>query len=95
MAVLKRRWLHVLLSGDSQTLIIMGKNQHVVPHNGKWAVRGVGNSRVTRTYDTQRQAHLAARAIAIKEKSEVVIHRPNGQIRDKDSYGNDPFPPKG
>ena len=73
----------------------MGKNQHVVPHNGKWAVRGAGNSRVTRTYATQRQAQLAARAIAIKEKSEVVIHRSNGRIRDKDSYGNDPFPPKG
>jgi hypothetical protein len=24
-----------------------------------------------------------------------VIHRPNGQIRDANSYGNDPFPPKG
>lgn len=38
---------------------------------------------------------LRGLSIAIKEKSEVVIHRPNGQIRDKDSYGNDPFPPKG
>ena len=67
----------------------------VVPHNGKWAVRGEGNSRVTRTYETQRQAQSAARSIAKREKSEVVIHRPNGQIRDKDSYGNDPFPPRG
>lgn len=73
----------------------MGKNQHVVPHNGKWAVRGEGNSRVTKMYETLRQAQAAARAIAIKEKSEVVIHRANGQIRDKDSYGNDPYPPKG
>lgn len=88
-------WLCVLLPRDSQTLIVMGKNQHVVPHNGKWAVRGEGNSWVTRMYETQRQAQSAARRIAIKEKSEVVIHRPNGQIRDKDSYGNDPYPPKG
>ncbi len=73
----------------------MGKNQHVVPHNGKWAVRGEGNSRVTSMYETQRQAQSAARRIAIKEKSEVVIHRPNGLIRDKNSYGNDPYPPKG
>ncbi|WP_141695337.1 DUF2188 domain-containing protein, partial [Klebsiella pneumoniae] len=28
-------------------------------------------------------------------ESELVIHRPNGQIRDRDSYGKDPFPPKG
>ncbi|WP_428844897.1 DUF2188 domain-containing protein [Klebsiella pneumoniae] len=29
------------------------------------------------------------------QESELVIHRPNGQIRDRDSYGKDPFPPKG
>lgn len=73
----------------------MGKNQHVVPHNGKWAVRGAGNSRVTATFRTQEQARVQARRIAIHEQSEVVIHRPNGQIRDKDSYGHDPYPPKG
>jgi hypothetical protein len=25
----------------------------------------------------------------------VVIHRPDGRIRDKDSYGNDDHPPRG
>ena len=25
----------------------MGKNQHVVPHDKDWAVKGEGNSRVT------------------------------------------------
>lgn len=73
----------------------MSKNQHVVPHNGAWAVRGAGNSRVTSHHDTQADAAKAARDIAIHQKSEVVIHRPNGQIRDRDSYGNDPYPPKG
>lgn len=73
----------------------MEKNQHVVPHNGDWAVRGEGNSRVTQIFDTQEQARIRAREIAIREQSEVVIHRPNGQIRDRDGYGNDPFPPRG
>lgn len=73
----------------------MGKNQHVVPRADGWAVRGAGNSRVTSTHGTQAEAQAAAREIAIKQKSEVVIHRPNGQIRAKDSYGNDPNPPKG
>jgi hypothetical protein len=73
----------------------MGKNQHVVPHNGAWAVRGEGNSRVTSMHQTQAQAQAAARDIAINQHSEVVIHRPNGQIRDKDSYGHDPYPPRG
>ncbi|MUZ65021.1 DUF2188 domain-containing protein [Agrobacterium vitis] len=71
------------------------KNQHVVPHNGDWAVRGAGNQRVTSTHATQSDAAAAARKIAINQQSEVVIHRPNGQIRDKDSYGRDPFPPHG
>jgi len=73
----------------------MGKNQHVVPHKDGWAVRGAGNSRVTSTHGTQADAHVAAREIAINQQSEVVIHRPNGQIRDKDSYGKDPHPPVG
>ena len=75
--------------------IKMGKNQHVVPHGNGWAVRGAGNSRVTSNHDTQSDAAKAAREIAINQKSEVLIHRPNGQIRDRDSYGNDPYPPKG
>ncbi len=69
-------------------------NQHVVPHNGKWGVRPEGGSRVSGTYETQAEAAAAAREKAINQKSEVVIHRPNGQIRDRDSYGNDPNPPR-
>lgn len=73
----------------------MGKNQHVVPHSEGWAVKGAGNSRATSVHQTQAQAEVAARDIAINQRSEVVIHRPNGEIRDKNSYGGDPYPPKG
>jgi len=72
-----------------------GKNQHVVPHAGGWAVRGAGNSRTTSVYDTQRDAIDAARGIAQNQHSELLIHGRNGQIRDRDSYGGDPFPPRG
>jgi hypothetical protein len=72
----------------------MGKNQHVVPAGDKWGVRGEGNSRLTSVHNTQTGAADAARDIARHQRSEVVIHRPNGQIRDRDSYGNDPFPPR-
>ena len=70
------------------------KDIHVVPHNGSWATRTEGASRVGRTSDTQAGAIEQAREQARREGVEVVIHRPNGQIRDSDSYGNDPFPPK-
>ena len=72
----------------------MGKNQHVVPHDSRWAVRGAGNSRVSSIHRTQGAAINSARRTARGERSEVVIHGRDGQIRDKDSYGNDPCPPK-
>lgn len=71
-----------------------GKNQHVVKRGDGWAVRGEGNSKDTSKTRTQGEAIDKARDIAKNQKSEVVIHRPSGQIRDKDSYGNDPNPPK-
>ncbi|MCP5285403.1 MAG: DUF2188 domain-containing protein [Burkholderiaceae bacterium] len=72
-----------------------GKNQHVVPHPGGWAVKGAGNTRATSVHDTQAAATDAARRIAQHQGSELIIHRPDGRIRDKDSHGGDPFPPKG
>lgn len=72
-----------------------GKNQHVVPHGNQWAVRGAGNSRVTSIYDTQAEAIDRARSIAQNQQSEMLIHGQNGQIRERNSYGNDPYPPEG
>lgn len=71
------------------------KNQHVVPHQGGWAVLGEGNQRATSVHRTQEEAIKSGREVARNQQSELVIHRPNGQIRDKDSHGHDPFPPKG
>lgn len=72
----------------------MGKNQHVVPNKGQWSVKGEGNKKNTVTTDTQQKAIEKAKQIAQTQKSEVVIHGRNGQIRDKDSYGKDSHPPK-
>lgn len=71
----------------------MKKNQHVTPKNGAWQVIGAGNSKATKLFNTQTNAINYAKTIAQHEESEVVIHRPNGKIRDCDSYGNDPHPP--
>ena len=73
----------------------MGKNQHVVPHEGGWAVRGAGNERATSVHETQAAAIEAARGIAQNQPSELLIHGRNGQIRERDSFGGDPFPPRG
>jgi hypothetical protein len=73
----------------------MGKNQHVVPHGENWAVRGEGNERATSVHNTQAEAAEAARQIAMNQQSELLIHGRNGQIRERNSFGNDPCPPKG
>lgn len=70
-------------------------NQHVIKDkDGKWKVKGAGNSKATYKTDTQAEAIEKARDIAKNQKVEVVIHGKDGKIRDKDSYGNDPHPPK-
>lgn len=72
-----------------------GKNQHVVPHENGWAVKGEGNTKATVVTNTQREANQVATQIAKNQSSEVLIHGENGRIRERNSYGNDPFPPKG
>jgi len=72
-----------------------GKNQHVVPREQGWAVLGEGNSRATSLHDTQREAIEAAREIAIREESEMLIHGKDGRIRERNTYGIDPNPPEG
>jgi len=69
------------------------KNVHVVPQGEKWAVKPEGQ-KPTSTHRTQEAAEDAGRRLAKQNEGELVIHRPNGQIRDKDSYGADPNPPK-
>lgn len=73
----------------------MGTNQHVVHREDGWAVLGEGNQRDTSHHSTQREAINAARDIAINQQSEVIIHGEDGKIRERNSYGNDPFPPEG
>jgi len=72
-----------------------GKNQHVVRRGDDWAVLGAGNSRDTARFDTQREAIVRAKVIARNQGSEVLIHGRNNLIRERHSYGNDPFPPRG
>lgn len=72
----------------------MAKNQHVVPQSGKWAVKGDGSKRASKVVSTQREAIDIARRVARNQGADVVIHGQDGKIRDKDSYGSDPFPPR-
>lgn len=62
---------------------------------GGWQVKGEGNDRATARTDTQADAIKIARTISRNQGSELFIHGTGGQIRARDSHGNDPCPPKG
>lgn len=71
------------------------KNQHVIPVKNGWAVKGEGNKKSTKITSTKAEAVKIGRKIAQNKKSELIIHGKDGKIKNKNSYGNDPFPPKG
>ncbi|KAA0438636.1 MAG: DUF2188 domain-containing protein [Candidatus Thioglobus sp.] len=71
------------------------KTQHVVKSpSGGWAVKRGGSSRVTKIYGTQKEAIERGRTLSKAQRAEFYIHGIDGKIREKDSYGKDPYPPK-
>lgn len=75
----------------------MSKNKqvHVTQRpDGDWQAKRGGAERAGSIHGTQADAIDAARNTAINLGGEVVIHGRDGKIRDSDSYGNDPNPPK-
>jgi hypothetical protein len=73
----------------------MGRNRHITPHPRGWAVQPAGGQRVSSVHRTQAEAIVRGRGLARNEESELFIHRRNGRIRERDSYGRDEFPPEG
>jgi len=61
---------------------------HVVPHGDSWALEVAGNKQ--ETFDTQDEAIQRGRELAEQEHGELVVHGGGGQVREKDSHGNDP-----
>jgi hypothetical protein len=72
----------------------MGKNQWVVRNGTEWGVRGEGNQRLTSRVPTQAEAIDIATNIARNQQSELIIQGRDHRIRERSSYGNDPFPPR-
>ena len=66
------------------------------PQRGQWYFKKSGSSVQNGYYDTQEEAIQVARAESRNNGTELYIHTRDGNvIRDKDSHGNDPFPPRG
>lgn len=71
------------------------KAQHVVPRSGRWGVLTSGSSRASSVHETQAEAIETARQIAKSHKTELYIHGKDGRIRERNTFGSDPLPPKG
>jgi hypothetical protein len=71
------------------------RDQHVVPHPDGWAVKPAGAARASSVHSTQQEAISRARDTSRHQGSELLIHGRDGRIRDRDSHGKDPYPPKG
>jgi hypothetical protein len=67
---------------------------HVTPDQKQWKVKKEGATKASKVCKTKAEAEQVARDQGRKEKTEVVIHNKNGRIGQKNSYGNDPCPPK-
>ena len=63
--------------------------------DGKWEVQRQGADRVSSIHDTQADAFQQGRDTARREGVELFVQGRNGQIVERNSYGNDPYPPKG
>jgi len=73
---------------------MLKKNYHVTRRENSWAVIREGAKRATGLFNSQSSAIDRAKPLAQKDKVELVIHDRHNKIRDKDSYGHDPCPPK-
>ncbi len=61
----------------------------------KWENKKSGNDRASSVHDTQAEAIERGSELARNNRSEHIIKGKDGKIREKNSYGNDPYPPKG
>lgn len=72
----------------------MPKNIHTVPRGENWAVKKEGQAKPLSVHNTKARALERGAAAAKKLHVEHIIHGRDGQIKDRDSYGRDPNPPK-
>ena len=70
---------------------------HVVYRDvGKqWSVEVTGNKRASGTHTAKTAAVDQGRRLAMRKRSELVVHKQDGKIGERRSYGDDPYPPRG
>jgi len=63
--------------------------------DGKWESKREGAKRPSAVTDTQAEAWQFSKEHAKEEKGEAFLKGRDHKIRERNTYGSDPFPPKG
>ena len=95
MRFFKNRLISGVIIKKENNKMAKKKNYDVSPKDDKWQVKQHKASRASKTFDTQKDAIEYGRDKAKKAKSELYIKNRKGQVREANSYGKDPYPPKG
>ena len=72
-------------------MISIGKNQHVTPKGDKWQL---ATPKQQNYLTSKLKQKSSVKTKQEKNHSELLVHGKDGRIRSKDSFGNDPYPPK-
>lgn len=79
---------------DRRSIISRKPSVRVTPKGDQWQVKTDGAQKAAKVTDTQKQAIDVGKQIAKNKGTELIIQGKGGKIRSKDSYGQDPNPPK-
>lgn len=73
----------------------MGVSYQAMKRSGGWAVKKEGSDSVTSVHATQSDAWAETRRLARGSGGRALLKGSDGRIRASNTYGKDPFPPKG
>lgn len=75
----------------------MSEQHHVVYSHEKksWGIKVENGVKSIQDFETKDEAITRARELSINNGTELIIHRKDGAIKQKDSHGNDPKDIKG
>lgn len=73
----------------------MAANYWTTKRSDGWAVKKEGASKASSLHETQADAWSEARRLARGAGGEALLKGSDGKIRARNTYGKDPYPPKG
>ena len=71
----------------------MSQNVHVVPSGDGWVVEIDGEA-ASHRHPNRREAVEVGRRLAQANRVEYILHGPDGQVRQRDRFSREPFPPR-